>query len=129
MNVYGLYRRRKRPSRVTVKAVLTTSGLSECLNSMFALLLKVSFMNFVQIVWGCFHAIAVYNVYGRFHTLKFYSRTEMRYKEVITCFLCSIFCTPFESLISAIWADKPGELYIFRHVTPEVCCSQEPMTL
>lgn len=22
-----------------------------------------------------------------------------------------------------------GELYIFRHVTPEVCCSQDPMTL
>lgn len=64
-NAYGLHTRRKEPSRVTVKAVLTTSGFSECLISMFALLLKALFMNFVQIVCGYFHAIAVYNVYGR----------------------------------------------------------------
>lgn len=27
------------------------------------------------------------------------------------------------------WAAMAGSLYIFRHVTPEVCCSQDPMTL
>lgn len=68
VNAYGLCRGRKGPSRVTVKAVLTTSGLSDCLISMFALLLKAPFINFVQIVCGYFDAIAVYNVYGRFYT-------------------------------------------------------------
>lgn len=60
VNAYGRYTRRKGPSGVTVKAVLTTSGLSECLISMFALLLKASFLNFIQIACGYFHAPVVY---------------------------------------------------------------------
>lgn len=60
VNACGRCTRRKGPFGVTVKAVLTTSGLSECLISMFALLLKASFLNLIQIVCGYFHASVVY---------------------------------------------------------------------
>lgn len=62
------------------------TGLSECLISMFALLQKTSFIHFVPIICGYFHVIGVGNIYGRFHTLMFYSWLRWDTKEEITCF-------------------------------------------
>lgn len=59
---YGVCTCGKGPSGVTVNAVLTTSGLSECLISMFALLQKTSLIHFVPIICGYFHVIGVGNI-------------------------------------------------------------------
>lgn len=55
---------------------------------------------------------------------------ELRWdtKEGITCFF-SLFVAQRLNISFLLWAGMAGELYIFRHVTPEVCCSQDPMTL
>lgn len=74
------------------------TGLSECLISMFALLQKTSFIHFVPIICGYFHVIGVGNIYGRFHTLMFYSWIKMGYERG-NYLLLSILCTPLEYLI------------------------------
>lgn len=107
----GVCRRRKGPSGVTVNAVLTTSGLSECLISMFAPLQKTSFIHFVPIICGYFHVIGVGNIYGRFHTLMFYSWIKVGYKRG-NHLLLSILCTPLEYLIFCVGSHGRVVVYL-----------------